>query len=382
LTSTYIDEEEPKRPYPVFRLLTIDPDFPSGRPISQQFFLGRRSREKRAVADLGRLVDEFMPDIIFVWHVIGLPKIMLKEAESWGKPIVVYYLADYQPEIGDEYLDYWNRESYQSLAILTKAPLSALARKLLTQEGKPIRLKYEHTICVSEFVRQRLISGGYIPGSSVVIHNGIDLSQFNSKKAQTDKPSTSNLRLIVAGRVIPNKGVHTVVDAFALLAERPELKKLSLTILGDGRVDYIESLKKTISESRLEEVIEFQASVPRENMPDVLSGYDGLILASEYDEPLARSIQEAMAMELLVIGTITGGSGELLVDERTGLVFQAGDPHSLASQLAKAVQNPNLVTQLRKAGREEVEENFTILRTVGQVEQYLMACLNNQETGI
>jgi glycosyltransferase involved in cell wall biosynthesis len=242
-------------------------------------------------------------------------------------------------------------------------------------------LKYEHTICVSEFVRQRLISGGYIPGSSVVIHNGIDLSQFNSKKAQTDKPSTSNLRLIVAGRVIPNKGVHTVVDAFALLAERPELKKLSLTILGDGRVDYIESLKKTISESRLEEVIEFQASVPRENMPDVLSGYDGLILASEYDEPLARSIQEAMAMELLVIGTITGGSGELLVDERTGLVFQAGDPHSLASQLAKAVQNPNLVTQLRKAGREEVEENFTILRTVGRVEQYLMACLNNQETG-
>jgi glycosyltransferase involved in cell wall biosynthesis len=379
LTSTYLDGDEPRRTYPVHRLLTIDPDFPSGRPISQQFFLGRRSREKRAVSDLRRLVDEFKPDIIFVWHAIGLPKIMFKEAESWGKPAVVYYLADYQPEIGDEYLDYWNRESYQSLAILTKGPLSALARKLLAREGKPIRLKYEHTACVSEFVRQRLISGGYIPESSVVIHNGIDLSQFNFKAAQADKLPESKLRLIVAGRIIPNKGIHTIVEAFALLAEQPEIEKLSLTILGEGRTEYVESLNKTITEHRLEKVIQFQASVPREKMPGVLSGYDGLILASEYDEPLARSIQEAMAMELLVVGTVTGGSGELLVNERTGLVFRAGDAKSLASQLTWAVQHPNLVAQLRRAGRQEVEENFTIERTISQVEEYLLACLNTTQ---
>lgn len=382
LTSTYQDGEEPQRPYPVYRLLTIDPDFPSGRPISQQFFLGRRSREKYAVAALRRLVDEFIPDILFVWHAIGLPKIMLKEAESWGRPVVVYYLADYQPEIGDEYLDYWNRESYQSLAIITKGPLSALAKRILAQENKPIRLKYEHTICVSEYVRKRLVTGGTIPGSSVVIHNGIDLTQFNSRGVQPDRLSENVLRLIVAGRIIPNKGVHTIVEAFALLAERPEIEKLSLTILGDGRVEYVESLKRIISEHGLEKVIQFQTSVPRENMPDVLSRYDGLILASEYDEPLARSIQEAMAMELLVVGTITGGSGELLVNERTGLVFQAGDPHSLADQLTKAVQNPLLVTRLREAGRKEVEKNFTISRTVSRVEQYLMACLDTREIGI
>jgi glycosyltransferase involved in cell wall biosynthesis len=107
-----------------------------------------------------------------------------------------------------------------------------------------------------------------------------------------------------------------------------------------------------------------------------------LILASEYDEPLARAIQEAMAMELLVVGTVTGGSGELLVDEHTGLVFQAGDSHSLAAQLIKAVREPDLVNRLRKAGRKEVEENFTIHGTVIRVEEYLFACLDRQQVGI
>jgi glycosyltransferase involved in cell wall biosynthesis len=111
-------------------------------------------------------------------------------------------------------------------------------------------------------------------------------------------------------------------------------------------------------------------------MPDVLSRHDGLILASEYDEPLARAIQEAMAMELLVLGTTTGGSGELLVNECTGLVFKAGDPRSLAAQLTRAVQDPDLVIRLRKAGRKEIEENFSIQKTILQVEEYLHACLD------
>jgi colanic acid/amylovoran biosynthesis glycosyltransferase len=160
--------------------------------------------------------------------------------------------------------------------------------------------------------------------------------------------------------VIPDKGVRTVVEAFALLAQKPEAERLSLTILGDGPGDYLDSLKRVVLEHGMEEVIRFQAAIPRHSMPEALARHAALILASEYDEPLARSIQEAMAMQLVVIGTTTGGSGELLVDERTGLVFQAGDAKSLAHQLAKAAQDPELVQRLSLAGRRAVEEQFDI----------------------
>jgi glycosyltransferase involved in cell wall biosynthesis len=211
-----------------------------------------------------------------------------------------------------------------------------------------------------------------------VIHNGVDLSQFTLHRAKSEWQPEDKLRFIVAGRIMPIKGVHTIVEAFASLTEQPELDKLSLTILGDGPADYVESLKRIILKHGLQKVIQFQAAVPRKDMPLVLSRYDGLILASEYDEPLARAIQEAMAMELLVVGTVTGGSGELLVNEYTGLVFRTGDPRSLADQLIKAVREPDLVNRLRKAGRKEVEENFNIQSTVTQVEEYLLACLNRQ----
>lgn len=376
LTSTYRDGDEPERPYPVYRLLPIDPDFLSGKPMARQFFIGRRDRERQAILDLCRLRDEFNPDILFVWHAIGLPKVMLKEAETWQKPLVVYYLADYQPEIGDEYLDYWNRESYNSLAILTKAPLSALARNQLAREGKPIRLKYEHAICVSEFVRQRLVKGGQIPESAVVIHNGVDLKRFSPNGNLSVAGASDILRCIVAGRVIPDKGVHTIVAAFALLGDKPEREQLSLTILGDGPRDYLESLKRVVIEHGLEGTIFFQGAIPRQEMPAVLASHDALILASEYDEPLARSIQEAMAMQLLVIGTVTGGSGELLANERTGLVFQAGDAQSLAHQLAKAAREPEMVQRLRLAGRQKVEAEFDIQKTIAWVEEYLQKVIS------
>jgi glycogen(starch) synthase len=377
LTSTDLDGDEQERPYPVYRQLEIDPDWINGQSTSRQFFFERRRKEALAMSTFSKLIKEFQPDILFVWHAIGLPKAMLKVAEAVGKPVVVYYLADYQPEIGDEYEDYWRRASHHPLARLTKKPLASLALFMLAREGKPIRLQYQHAICVSGYVRKRLVAGGFIPGSSVVIHNGVDLSQFTSGSPRLVQPQAEKLRLIVAGRILPLKGIHTIVEAFASLADQPEIHKLSLTILGDGPVDYIENLKKIISNHNLQKVIHFQSPVPRRDMPDVLSRHDGLILASEYDEPLARAIQEAMAMELLVLGTVTGGSGELLVNERTGLVFKAGDPLSLAAQLIRTVQDPDLVTRLRKAGRKEIEENFSIQRTILQVEEYLRACMDS-----
>jgi len=106
-------------------------------------------------------------------------------------------------------------------------------------------------------------------------------------------------------------------------------------------------------------------------MPKVLQEHDILILPSEYPEPLARSMQEGMAMGLLVIGTTTGGSGELLVHEKTGLVFEPANPSSLARQLERVKEQPELAARLTEAGRQRIVEEFSIERTIEQIEQYL-----------
>jgi glycosyltransferase involved in cell wall biosynthesis len=371
LTSASQSGPEPTRIYPVYRWLTIDPDWESRRPGYLQFFSGRRSRERHAVESFRRVYSQFEPQIIFVWHAIGLPKVMLLEAEDLSGPRIVYYLADYQAEIGDEYIAYWSGNPSNPLSRILKYPIRMMALSILKAEGKPIKLKYEHAICVSQYVRDRLVRNGFIPPESVVIHNGIDLTQFSPDGRKRRSNPDSRLRCLVAGRIIPHKGVHTVVQAFAHLRRRFGPEDVTLTIIGDGPQDYLARLQEVIIRSDLQDMVNFRNPVPRSQMPEVLSGHDALILASEYDEPLARAIQEAMAMELLVIGTTTGGSGELLIADQTGLIFPAGDSLELANQITRAITHPDLVNQLAKAGRKAVEENFDIRKTVSKIEMYL-----------
>ncbi len=81
---------------------------------------------------------------------------MLQAAEQTAP--TVYYLADYQPELADEYIAYWQAEPVRRSARLFKRPLAAVALAMLQREGKPIPLRYEHVICVSDYVRQRLVA--------------------------------------------------------------------------------------------------------------------------------------------------------------------------------------------------------------------------------
>jgi glycosyltransferase involved in cell wall biosynthesis len=85
-----------------------------------------------------------------------------------------------------------------------------------------------------------------------------------------------------------------------------------------------------------------------------------------------------MAMGLLVIGTTTGGSGELLKHQKTGLAFRAGDALSLAKQLNYAKDHPAEMERYARAGQQEVEAHFNIERTIEQIEDYLQHVLDTQ----
>ena len=375
LTSTYGQGASNPYPYPVARRLPIDPDWHDRRSAAWQFFVQRRRRERQALDALCEMVDAFAPDVIYVWHAIGLPRAMLHEAEERSGAPIAYYLANYLPEIADEYLDYWLAAPQTAAARLLKRPLAGVAQATLRREGKPVPLRFDETACVSDYVRQRLLAQGLIGPRSVVIHNGVDLTVFCRSDGDQRPAFAPPLRCLVAGRVDPEKGVHTVVEAFGLLAERSPSPPATLTVLGDGPPPYLSSLRDATRALGLQGMVQFRAGIPRTAMPGLLAEFDVLILASEYAEPLARAAQEAMAMGLLVVGTITGGSGELLVHEETGLAFVAGDAASLAQQLERIAADPALARRLARAGQDVVRERFDIRRTVLETERYLQALM-------
>jgi glycogen(starch) synthase len=109
-------------------------------------------------------------------------------------------------------------------------------------------------------------------------------------------------------------------------------------------------------------------------MPSILQQFDILIFPSIYEEPLARMTQEAMASGLVVVGTTTGGTGEILSEGETGLTFAPEDEEGLADQVTRLITDPDLYCRLSQAGRQTVLENFTLDKMVNEIEAYLLDC--------
>ena len=368
LTSTH-SEGSARKPYPVHRKLHLDPDWDDWAPVAWQFFVGRRKRERQDRWRLQRRVDEFRPQVIFVWHANNLSRAMLQQAEQTDGVETIYYFANYLPEHPDEYVDYW-RSSPQSLAVgLIKRSLAAIALRMLAREGKPIRLRYPHSISVSDYVRDRLSSKGLISDDAVVIPNGVDIQTFS--------PSTRNgrrtdpVRALVAGRIAPEKGIHTLLQGLIRLKSQGAAEGLTVTILGHGPAEYQKRLERLVNEHGLNSIVTFEAPVPHNCMPEVLADHNFLIMPSEWDEPMACILLEAMASRLLVLGTPTGGTPQVLADMDTGLVFRAGDADQLADKLAMALDRSELAHYLAVRGHRRVEREFSIESTVEGVEVYL-----------
>ena len=372
LTSTYRDGVEVK-PYSVHRLLPIDPDWNAEKSATRQFFFGRRKRERRAIQDLLHLVGVFHPQVIFVWHAHGLPRVVLQAAEMLPEVKMVYYFANYLPEMADEYIEYWKSSPKYKPACLLKRPLAWFALKILAREGKPIVLKYEHSISVSDYVRQRLIDQRLIGPDAVVIPNGADLEMFHYERngKGVDRP----LRGLSAGRMAPEKGIHTLLQALSLLRQRGQLRDIHLTLVGDGPGGYKSRLQQIIAEGELEPYVNFDQPVPIGDMPALLALYDVLFLPSEWQEPLANIMLEAMAEGLLVIGTLTGGSGEVLSHLRTGLAFPAGDVDALADLIATIISDRALLERLSKNGQQQVREKFDMKNSINQIESYIQGLI-------
>lgn len=134
-----------------------------------------------------------------------------------------------------------------------------------------------------------------------------------------------------------------------------------------------------VRQEGLNDKIDFLGWIPRSKLLELLPEYDVLVFPSIWEEPFARIILEAMAAGLTVIGTNTGGSKEILINGVNGLAFEAEDAQGLASQIMRLWACPDLCWRLAQAGRQVVQEEFTLNGMVNEIEQFLVDIANSTQ---
>jgi glycosyltransferase involved in cell wall biosynthesis len=189
--------------------------------------------------------------------------------------------------------------------------------------------------------------------TSLVPGSGVDLVKFPS----TDEPAGMPPRVVLAARLIWEKGVSEFVQAADLLANKGVL--CEFTLVGD--VDL--GNPSSIPQSEIEHWVNLGIVKWlgwQDNMPDIYSSSHIVCLPSYYAEGLPKSLIEAAACGRPVVAANVPGSREAVQDGLNGFLVPPKNAAALAEALERLILSPELRRKMGKAGRKLVEDHFSV----------------------
>lgn len=220
-----------------------------------------------------------------------------------------------------------NRPGY-GLKIPRKYPAKVIYHihnDFLNAEVKQAQEIYDRAdgiITVSEYIRQRVLTIDDMDKKCKAVLNGIDLHAFTKSLEEKVCRQDYGLReddfvMVFAGRIIPEKGVRELLEAFRELREHPDIKLLMIggSFYGNEIEDtsFVNELRTQFAD--LQDHIVFTGFKPYQDIPAHLALADVAVLPSAWNEPLGLTCIEAMAMGLPVITTDRGGIPETVTPE-------------------------------------------------------------------
>lgn len=199
-----------------------------------------------------------------------------------------------------------------------------------------------------------------------VIPSGIDTERFAPLPAEDFKArlglASDRIVVGIVTRMRTRKGVEEFIRAIGdLRRRRPEVHAV---IVGEVTLDDV--LENLVGELDLGPHLTLLGR--RSDMPQVLSGFDLFVLSS-HDEGMSNAILEAMAMELPIVATDVGGTGEVVRHGESGFLVPAKDPHALAAAMEAVLVDRDRARQMGRLGREIVVARFSAAAMVRQMEE-------------
>ena len=160
------------------------------------------------------------------------------------------------------------------------------------------------------------------------------------------------------GRLSGEKGVQLFAQALpAILDDRQDLRAL---IGGDGALK--EMIAASLQEGDVTSRVDLPGWISHDDLPDYLNQLQLLVLPS-YTEGLPNIMLEAMACGTPVLATPVGAIPDVIIDGKTGFIMENNSPESIAANVIRALNSPDL-EQIAEDGRRFVEESFTFEKTV------------------
>lgn len=207
---------------------------------------------------------------------------------------------------------------------------------------------YDHVdmfVTPSDFLRSLLIKAGY-PAEKIV-----HLPSFYPVTAQPEEAEDGGY-LLYFGRVSPEKGIDTLLDAMTLLP-----RKVRLLIAGADVDGETERLQQRAWRNRLTNV-EFLGMLQRDELTRLIERARFTVVPSSWYDNCPMSVFESMAQGKAVIGADIGGIPEQITGD-CGLLFEPGNPADLAAKIELLLDDVELREEMGAAALRRMQAVYS-----------------------
>mgnify|MGYP001578293063 CR=1 FL=1 len=215
--------------------------------------------------------------------------------------------------------------------------------------------KVDAYIALTEFGRNKFIEHG-LPPDKITVKPNFILNSHQSHSLLEGKPAFTNENYIVfLGRLSNEKGVITLINAFKILKDTVN-KNTMLKIVGDGPLKtQIEDMMKTDGISD----VELTGRKTHSECMEILGKARFMVIPSIWYETFPLTALESFSCGKAVIASRLGALAEIVQDQKTGLLFEPGNPEDLALKMKWMIENEDACIEMGRNARKEFESKYT-----------------------
>jgi glycosyltransferase involved in cell wall biosynthesis len=312
------------------------------------------SKEVERAAE--RMACETRPDIAYVLlYLRKLSPSLLVGLKRAGVPIVVR-LSDYGMFCAQTYClrDGKPCTACQSGALLpsivhgcvegSRAVSAVHALAMSWQRARGYFDLVDQFVVTNDFMLEAMQRAGLPANRLTCIPTFVDTGRF------TPSPAPNEGFILFCGRLHQVKGAHVLIDALRLLKEQG--RHLCLKIAGTGQDPrYVEALKRQVEDAQLTGQVQFEGQVDPATLPTLYQRALCSVVPALWFENLPNALLESLACGTPVIASDIGSLACTLTGGADSLLFPVGDTATLATQIARLIDDPALRARLAQGAR-------------------------------
>lgn len=314
---------------------------------------------KEAYKKIVQLIKDTKPDVLYSLIPGQLTPDIFKAAHKMGVPVVLrisdfrLICGKYSMILGENVCDECIGGKYSCCVkhrcVKGSKLLSLLRAKSLAYHRRYRSYRFVDAVIVPPlFTKNLLVRDGFFKEEDIFV-NPTFVEPHSISLSSSAKPY-----LLCLGRYAPEKGFKYAIKALKLIKDT----NIRLVITGDIEDVDAETKSFMIEENLLQRIV-FTGFVTGKQLEDIICESFAVIAPAIWFENMPNAVLEAYSYGKPVIASSIGCFPDLVIDKKTGLLFEPKNSHDLASKIDFLLDDKAIYHNMCQNSYDFCKENFS-----------------------